>query len=244
MATQFAQDCGKGCRHRRNTGKSSLRPRSSALIRAPRRRRSTQTSVAFTLASVYAMSMCLKVVALICLFLGLRVVEAQSTGRTLVLGGLPYFVPPTPVSALRDGHTLSIAAKIASDGLVPFSVIRLPHSLHPCKLYMAEIASSPALVVDHKTMQGLVQLSSICDHDSRRPATQRGHLSRLPANSKILPLLVRRGNLPSVPAAVASRNVTAVRAINACASGTVPVTTALHQCDTCAGPVHEEAPHL
>ena len=67
--------------------------------------------------------MCLKVVALICLFLGLRVVEAQSTGRTLVLGGLPYFVPPTPVSALRDGHTLSIAAKIASDGLVPFSVI-------------------------------------------------------------------------------------------------------------------------
>ena len=93
---------------------------------------------------------------------------------------------------------------------------------------MAEIASSPALVVDHKTMQGLVQLSSICDHDGRRPATQRVHLSRLPANSKILPLLVRRGNLPSVPAAVASRNVTAVRAINACASGTVPVTTALH----------------
>ena len=47
----------------------------------------------------------------------------QQTGRTLTLSGIPYFVPPTPVSALRDVIALSIAAKSASDGLVPFSVI-------------------------------------------------------------------------------------------------------------------------
>ena len=69
------------------------------------------------------MQMLLKVVAFVALALGLRAVEAQSTGRTLVLGGIPYFVPPTPVSALRDVIALSIAAKSASDGLVPFSVI-------------------------------------------------------------------------------------------------------------------------
>ena len=69
------------------------------------------------------MQMLLKVVAFVALALGLRAVEAQSTGRTLVLGGIPYFVPPTPVSALRDVIALSIAAKSASDGLDPFSVI-------------------------------------------------------------------------------------------------------------------------
>ena len=47
----------------------------------------------------------------------------QDSGRTLTLGGVSYFVPPSPVSALHDGIALSIAAKSASGGLVPFSVI-------------------------------------------------------------------------------------------------------------------------
>ena len=47
----------------------------------------------------------------------------QQTGRTLTLSGIPYFVPPSPVSALHDALALATAAQSASDGLVPFSVI-------------------------------------------------------------------------------------------------------------------------
>lgn len=59
----------------------------------------------------------------------LPAVEAQSTGRTLILGEISYFVPPSPVSALRDAHALSVAKKSALDGLVPFSVVRTSNPL-------------------------------------------------------------------------------------------------------------------
>ena len=70
----------------------------------------------------------LAVISLLGLILSQSVVGAQSTGRTLVLGGIPYFVPPSPVSALHDTVALSVVVKSASDGLVPFSVI--PTSKH------------------------------------------------------------------------------------------------------------------
>ncbi len=54
---------------------------------------------------------------------GAAQVTTQDTGRTLTLGGVSYFVPPSPVSALHDVSALSVAAKSASNGLVPFSVI-------------------------------------------------------------------------------------------------------------------------
>lgn len=54
---------------------------------------------------------------------GATQVALQSTGRTLVLGGIPYFLPPAPVSALHDTSVLSKAKESASNGLVPFSVI-------------------------------------------------------------------------------------------------------------------------
>ncbi|RPD57766.1 amidase signature enzyme [Lentinus tigrinus ALCF2SS1-7] len=50
-------------------------------------------------------------------------VAIQGTGRTLTLGGVSYFVSPSPVSALHDVAALSVAAKSASSGLVPISVI-------------------------------------------------------------------------------------------------------------------------
>ena len=58
---------------------------------------------------------------------GLRAVSAaeasiQSTGRTLTLGGISYFVPPSPVSALRDTLALAVVKK-SSGQLIPFSVI-------------------------------------------------------------------------------------------------------------------------
>ncbi len=54
---------------------------------------------------------------------GAAQVAIQDTGRTLTLGGVSYFVPTFPVSALHDSSSLSVAAKSASNGLVPFSVI-------------------------------------------------------------------------------------------------------------------------
>ncbi|KAI0696652.1 amidase signature enzyme [Cerioporus squamosus] len=54
---------------------------------------------------------------------GAAQVAIQDSGRTLTLGGVSYFVPPSPVSALHDLSALSIAAKSASNGLVPFSII-------------------------------------------------------------------------------------------------------------------------
>ncbi|TFK85923.1 amidase signature enzyme [Polyporus arcularius HHB13444] len=50
-------------------------------------------------------------------------VAIQDTGRTLTLGGVSYFVPASPVSALHDSSSLSVAAKSAFNGLLPFSVI-------------------------------------------------------------------------------------------------------------------------
>ncbi|KAI0079266.1 amidase signature enzyme [Panus rudis PR-1116 ss-1] len=45
-------------------------------------------------------------------------VPIQTSGLTLTLGGIPYFVPPTPVSNL-----LASIAKTIADPLMPFSVI-------------------------------------------------------------------------------------------------------------------------
>ncbi len=56
-------------------------------------------------------------------------VAIQDTGRTLTLGGVSYFVPASPVSALHDSSSLSVAAKSASHGLVPFSVIPTSESI-------------------------------------------------------------------------------------------------------------------
>ncbi|KAI0767056.1 amidase signature enzyme [Fomes fomentarius] len=69
------------------------------------------------------MRLWLRALSLFGLVFTLPAVEAQSTGRTLTLGEISYFVPPFPVSALRDTRALSVAKKSALDGLVPFSVV-------------------------------------------------------------------------------------------------------------------------
>ena len=46
----------------------------------------------------------------------------QHIGRTLTLSGIPYFVPPSPVSALHDPLAEGIVKTLSGD-LVPFSVI-------------------------------------------------------------------------------------------------------------------------
>lgn len=53
----------------------------------------------------------------------------QLTGKTLVLGNISYFIPPTPVSQLkleRDANTLSLLSKIAASfagEIIPITVI-------------------------------------------------------------------------------------------------------------------------
>lgn len=47
-------------------------------------------------------------------------VTLQPTGRTLTLGNVSYFVPPTPVSTLPNAPAL---VKPATGELIPFSVI-------------------------------------------------------------------------------------------------------------------------
>ena len=66
----------------------------------------------------------MKLLAVFAFFASLSAAQAsiQSTGRTLTLGGISYFVPPSPVSALHDALALAVAKK-SSGELIPFSVI-------------------------------------------------------------------------------------------------------------------------
>ena len=80
----------------------------------------------------------------LCLFTSVSAVSFVSTGSTVVLDGIPYYVPASPVTTLRVRHDqFGSAASVA--GLVPLTVLETSVSTFTQKDLDATIANYTAI---------------------------------------------------------------------------------------------------
>ena len=93
----------------------------------------------------------------LCLFTSISAVSFVSTGSTVVLDGIPYYVPTSPVTTLRIRHDqFGSAASVA--GLVPLTVLETWALTFTQKNFDATIANYTATddVFQPGFLQGII----------------------------------------------------------------------------------------